>query len=149
MKNSYSLEAIYELLFLESFTDLSKAPIRRKVAGLRMPPFNLKHLSDSSEHAYGLLLSRYLNFADAKQIIQGNKETARRVSETALDVAFRMTDEALGPLKGELRPLLSSEVFNNADAARGRIHAKGTDTHGSLTDNLQHEHEGLSIGTIH
>ena len=121
MKNSYSLEAIYELLFLESFTDLSKAPIRRKVAGLRMPPFNLKHLSDSSEHAYGLLLSRYLNFADAKQIIQGNKETARRVSETALDAAFRMTDEALGPLKGELRPLLSSEVFNDEDAEAGSM----------------------------
>ena len=69
-RNSFSLEAIYELLFLESFSDLKKPPIRRKIAGAKLPPFNLKHISDSSEHSYGLMMSRYLNFEDAKRIIQ-------------------------------------------------------------------------------
>ena len=115
-KNSYSLEAIYELLFLESFSDLAKPPIRRKIAGLKLPPFNLKHISDPSNHSYGLLLSRYLNFDDAKRIIQGPAETSRRVTEIALQAAYALTDAALGPLRGELRPLLSAETFTNEDA---------------------------------
>jgi hypothetical protein len=66
-------------------------------------------------------MSRYLNFDDAKLIIQGNAETARRVTETALQAAFRLSDEALGPLRKELRPLLSAETFNGEDAEAGSL----------------------------
>ena len=66
---------------------------------------------------YGLLLSRFLNFDDAKRIIQGpGAETSRRVTEIALQAAYALTDAALGPLRGELRPLLSAEAFTNEDA---------------------------------
>ena len=147
--NTFSLEAIYELVFLESFSDLQKPPVRRKIAGLKRPPFNLKHISDSSEHAYGLLLSRYLNFDHAKQIIQGDKEVARRVTETALQAAFKRTQRR-SPRTATARPTTTAVSRSlHRRRRRSKFIAKGTNPHGRIHGNLRREYVRPGLRLIH
>ena len=109
-------EAINELIFFESFLDLRRPPVRRQLEGARLPPIDIKHISDSSDSAYAALFSRYLDYDSAHKIIRGPASARSRSAEDLLLVALSLPDDMLGTDVEALRPLLSAESFTGLDA---------------------------------
>lgn len=116
-ERNISHAAINELMLLESFHDLRRPAIRRLVEGVRFPPIDLKHISDSSATGYGLFISRYLHYSSAAALIRGpEKQESEQLRDRLLALALSVADEFTGGADEVLRPLLSAETFTSLDS---------------------------------